>query len=345
MMSQTGAGAGRPGDDTRNARHLAQRLGEGPPILLDGGNGTEIERLGATMHPRAWGALAALDAPEILAAVHRAFLVAGAELIIANTYPCNYHIMAAAGLEERFDAANRAALRLALEARREAHGVDPERPIWVAGSMSTTTFTRGIDPAVAPSPTAQDGGYRAQAAIIAESGVDLIVLEMMRDIEQTRLCLEAALETGLPVWVGFSVEEGRGGSVVLHGTELPLAVALSEVLDETTTASVQAVGIMHSELELTPTALDLLAASWGGPTFAYPHHGVFEMPHWRFDNTLTPHQFADTVAAWVRGATDGAVRSDARPAAAVGGCCGIRPAHITALSDRLGAARHAGPAL
>jgi S-methylmethionine-dependent homocysteine/selenocysteine methylase len=101
-------------------------------------------------------------------------------------------------------------------------------------------------------------GYRAQAEIIADVGVDLIMLEMMRDVTQTRLCLEAALETGLPVWPGFSVERSPDG--------------------------------------------------------------VFEIPNWRFDNTLSPEEFAAAAMEWVD-----------RGAGAVGGCCGIRPAHIAAL--------------
>jgi S-methylmethionine-dependent homocysteine/selenocysteine methylase len=84
---------------------------------------------------------------------------------------------------------------------------------------------------------------------------------------------------------------------------------------------------MHSETELTPDALQLVREAWDGPFYAYPHHGVFEIPHWRFDNTLTPDEFASAAMEWVGGG-----------AGAVGGCCGIRPAHIAALRTALGQA-------
>jgi methionine synthase I (cobalamin-dependent) len=84
---------------------------------------------------------------------------------------------------------------------------------------------------------------------------------------------------------------------------------------------------MHSEMELTPDALQLVREAWDGHVYAYPHHGVFEIPHWRFDNTLTPEEFAAAAMKWVG---DGA--------GAVGGCCGIRPAHIAVLRDTLGQA-------
>ena len=86
----------------------------------------------------------------------------------------------------------------------------------------------------------------------------------------------------------------------------------------------QAVGVMHSEMELTPDALQMVREAWDGPVYAYPHHGVFEIPNWRFDNTLSPEEFAASAMGWVDSG-----------AGAVGGCCGIRPAHIAALGTAL----------
>ncbi len=304
------------------AAALARRLADGPPILIDGGTGTELERMGAAMHRTAWSALASLSDPDILRAVHGSFLKAGAEIIIANTYAANYHVMVASGLGDEFEAANREALRLALQARSETAERDVGRPVWVAGSMSTTTFSSGIDPDVVAKAGTTGKGYRAQAALIAEAGVDLIILEMMRDVTQTLRCLEAAGETGLPVWLGLSAERGPDGALVLFGSDVPFAQGVSQILEDT--PPLQAVGVMHSQLELTPQALTTVSDLWKGAMFAYPHHGVFELPHWRFDNTLSPEEFAEAALGWVRSRVF-----------AVGGCCGIRPAHIAALKERL----------
>jgi S-methylmethionine-dependent homocysteine/selenocysteine methylase len=278
--------------------------------------------MGATLHETVWSARAALTDADILRRVHRAYLESGAEIIIANTYSCNYHMMMSAGFADEFDAANREALELAKEAR-DAERTRGERPAWVAGSMSTTTLSTGLDQSVIEEAGSPGDGYRAQAQIIADVGVDLIMLEMMRDVTQTRLCLDAALETGLPVWLGFSVERAPDGELRLFGSETPFEEGLDRVLSRAGTP--QAVGVMHSEIELTPDALQLVRDSWDGPVYAYPHHGVFEIPNWRFDNTLTPEEFAAAALEWV-----------ARGARAVGGCCGIRPAHIEALMDALG---------
>ncbi len=303
---------------------LHERLTRGPTILIDGGTGTEIERKGATMHPGAWSAQANLLDPDIVRGVHRSYLDAGAEIIVANTYPANFHIMVSSGLEDEFEPANRQALRLALEARGEYREVNPDRPIWVAGSMSTTTFSHGLDASVIEGAGPAREGYRAQARIIAEEGVDLIILEMMRDVRETALCLDAALETGLPVWLGMSAEHDQSGRLTLFGSSDPFAEGIEAILDQSGTP--QAVGVMHTEVTITPEAIGEVAELWDGPLFAYPHHGIFEMPHWRFDNTLTPEEFSEAALGWL----DLGV-------SAVGGCCGIRPEHIAALGRRLAA--------
>ncbi len=302
---------------------LEARLQDASPLLIDGGTGTEIERFGAAMHDKVWSARASLTDPDIVRSVHRAYLEAGAELVIANTYPANRHVMAGAGLAEEFEPANRSAVELACEARDQelkAAG-DAGKAIWVAGSMSTTTFTGGLDLARIEEDGNPGSGYRAQAAVLADAGADLLILEMMRDVTETRLCLDAALETGLPVWLGFSVERGPAGALCFFGSEDSFVEGAVEVLAG---RRPQAVGVMHSQLELTPDALDALAVCWDGPLFAYPHHGVFEMPNWRFDDTLEPAEFAAAAMGWV-----------GQGVRAVGGCCGIRPRHIAALRTAL----------
>lgn len=320
-------------DRTVTAGDLAARLADGPPIIIDGGTGTEIQRMGATMHKNVWSARCSLTDPDIVRTVHIAYLHAGAEIIIANTYSANYHVMATAGLADEFEPANRRAVELAREAVsawRTQCGPVVGKPqtghargrAWIAGSMSTTTFTGGLDRSRIEESGAPGFGYEAQAEILAGAGVDFIMLEMMRDIVETRLCLNAALETGLPVWLGFSAERDPGGGLHFHGSAAPFEEGVARVLDAG--PAPQALGVMHSEFELTPDALEALGRIWRGPVYAYPHHGVFEMPNWRFDDTLEPEEFAQAAAGWVR-----------RGAMAVGGCCGIRPRHIAAMRAAL----------
>jgi S-methylmethionine-dependent homocysteine/selenocysteine methylase len=286
------------------------------PRIIDGGTGTELERRGVPMHGHAWSAGAVLSHPNVLLAVHRDFLCAGADTIIANTFSASEHSLAHAGLGEHFEAINRAAVRIALRAAASC----PGGPI-VAGALSTTTFTGALDYSRLKSGEAAVAQYARQATIQAEAGAELLFLEMMRDCEQTACALEGALRTGLPVWVGFSTFTGQDGAARLADTDIPLARALREV----DLAGAAAVGIMHTLVEHTPLALDTLRASWSGTTFAYPHAGRFEMPNWIFQDVTTPEAFARMGLALFDSGVE-----------AVGGCCGIGPEHIRALAGALG---------
>ena len=57
----------------------------------------------------------------------------------------------------------------------------------------------------------------AKAGALAEAGCDLILMEMMRDIDYSLWATEAAVATGLPVWVGVSVER-RAGFIAAGGS-------------------------------------------------------------------------------------------------------------------------------
>lgn len=288
------------------------------PRVLDGGTGTELERLGVPMNSIAWSAEAVLTHPQVLQKVHESFVLAGAEMIIANAFSAARHNLAAAGLEDRYEDVNRGAVRLARQAAK-ARGSD----CLVAGAISTTTFSGALDYSRLPSGEAAVAEYARQAAMQVEAGAELVILEMMRDVAQTSRALAGAARAGVPVWVGFSCFTRQDGAVCLLDTDIPLARALEE-LD---LSRADAVGIMHTLVEHTPAALDVLQPRVKGATFAYPHAGRFEMPNWIFQDAATPGDFARQGLALLHRGVD-----------SVGGCCGITPAHIAALVTALAAA-------
>jgi methionine synthase I (cobalamin-dependent) len=284
----------------------AQRI-----AVVDGGMGSELEARGARMDHEAWCGLANLEVPGLVREIHEDYIRAGADVVIANTFPTNRPALTAAGLGERVEEANRAAVAAALDARRRVG-----RPVAVAGSMSLWGLhdrLRAEDP---PAQAHVLGVYTEQAAILADAGVDLIVLEMF-DARWTA-ALQAARETGLPIWLGVWTERGPDGELRAP-TGRPFEQDLPALIDD----GVDAVVVMHSPFEAVPPALEAIARQWEGPRGAYPHAGRFERPSWIFEE-LTPSVMADHAEAWVR---DGA--------RIVGGCCGTRPDHIRAISDRL----------
>jgi S-methylmethionine-dependent homocysteine/selenocysteine methylase len=292
--------------------HLRDRIAAGGVVVLDGGTGTEIEGRGVPMDGAAWSALANVTHPDVVRSVHEDYIRAGAQVVIANTFASGPGALAAAGVEDRFDEVNHAAVRLAQEARELA----AEQPVAVAGSLSLMAF-RGLTDEREADPRRILEAYRAQAQALASAGVDLLVLEMMSAALHAGPALEAAAETGLPVWLGLStVRPGADGRpVTVHGADLDQL--LRELLSGP--AQVDAVLVMHTELAHTAAALDVVAARFDGPTGAYPDSGDWAPPNWTFSD-LSPDAFAAQVGAWA-----------GRGVQLLGGCCGIRPDHIRAL--------------
>ena len=152
----------------------------------------------------AWDAAALLTHPATVREVHEDYIRAGADVITTNTFATARHVLEPAGMGERFRELNARAVALAKEARENA----ADGAVFIAGSIST--FTARYDYSYEPRAEKARANYREQAEVLAESGADVIALEMMRDIEQTTYALEAAVTVGLPVWVGFSCKRPRG---------------------------------------------------------------------------------------------------------------------------------------
>lgn len=293
---------------------LQQWLERGEVVILDGATGTELERRGVQMDTVVWDAAALLTHPDMVREVHEDFIRAGADVIITNTFATARHMLEPAGMGGRFCELNIRAVTLSKEARENA----AEGPVFIAGSIST--MSAHDDHSYEPPAERARANYREQAEILAESGVDVIALEMMRDLEQTTYAIEAAVATGLPVWVGFSCKTTDEGTVVLWDCEHTLVEALEQIPP----LGASLVSIMHTLTEDTPSALQEVNAHWSGPLGAYPHSGKFIMPNWQFIDMISPEDFVDEAQQWLD-----------RGAQLIGGCCGIGPEHIRLLKERL----------
>jgi len=300
---------------------LHARLTKGEIVILDGATGTELERRGVAMNDDAWCALATETAPDVLRQVHEDYIRAGAEVIIANTYASSRNMLAPAGMGDRVGPLNRQAVEIALEARRRAAN---GREVAVAGSMShmMPMVPGGARnrPDALPSDDVFLANARELAGILKEAGVDFIMLEMMSRPSQIRLMVEAARETGLPVWIGFSARQEDDGKVVSFCWE-------SFPFEEVVAAAIEAgggevLGIMHTNAHIVGPALDILKRQWTGPMMAYPDSGYFKMPKWQFVDIIPPDELVGRARGWV-----------AQGATAVGGCCGIGVEHIRALTS------------
>jgi S-methylmethionine-dependent homocysteine/selenocysteine methylase len=303
---------------------IERRLAAGEVLLLDGGTGTELEKRGAAMVDGAWCAMATRTDPDILLGVHEDYIRAGADIIVTNTYANARHMLEAAGHADKTQALAREAAEIALRARDRAAG---GRAVAIGGSLSHMMPMQPggerNDPNRYPPDATVLENFRELAGLHKDAGVDFIMLEMMSRPRHIRLAMQAAEETGLPIWCGMSARSHEGKIVSFafenHPFEETVAAALS--------GSARVVGVMHSNVNVTGPALALLREQFDGPMLAYPDSGHFEMPHWNFKDIIDPPDLAREARAWL----DMGVQ-------AIGGCCGLGLEHIKALAAELKAA-------
>jgi homocysteine S-methyltransferase len=296
------------------------KLRRGEVVLLDGGTGTELEKRGVVMDPRAWCGPATLENVDILEAVHRDYIAAGADIITANTYASSRLMLEPAGYADRFEELNRTAVAAALRARDQSGRSD----VLVAGSLSQmcpmTPDSARPDLAREPSPAKMRDAFRELADLLRDAGCDLILLEMMFYPHRVRLVLEAAVATGLPVWAGFSVRREEDGAIVSFAPEQ--SIPFEDVLATLDGVDVQAAGIMHSSSDVIEEAVAEVRSRFDGPLLAYPDSGYFRMPHWQFEQIIAPEALVAFAQRWVAGGVT-----------ILGGCCGLSPEHIAALRE------------
>lgn len=294
-----------------------ERIHDGEVLLLDGAIGTELQRRGAPMDSTAWCGLATQSHPEMLRQIHIDYITAGADIITTNTFATGRHVLEPLGLGDEAETLDRMSVAIA----RQAIEASAEKEVLIAGSMSSMgPLDRSRS---TPRGDAAEISYRKQAETLAEAGVDVLVLEMLRDIANASLVIEAATGVGLPVLVGWSASSDETGDVVPHRSN-PYREYEARSFNELTRLGAKmggdVAGIMHSAVELTGPALEILNRHWAGPTMAYAETGRFEPPNWVFTEATAPEGYAAAAREWIEAGVQ-----------VIGGCCGTTPSHATAI--------------
>ncbi len=177
----------------RSPRTLQRRLTEGVVIGAEG-YVFELERRGyVTAGPFVPEVI--LDAPDALRQLHREFLHAGAEVMVALTYYAHRAKLRAVGREGELEAMNRHAVRIANEVAAEGDAL-------VAGNVCNTW---SFDPKDSPT----SGGlvreqYEAQLGWAVEEGIDFVISETNDYLGEAVIALEVCQELGLPAMVTFA---------------------------------------------------------------------------------------------------------------------------------------------
>ena len=292
---------------------VSRLKGEGRPIILDGGMGTALERNGVPMDDRVWSGRAMLTHPDAVRSAHEAFIQAGAEAILTNTFSTARHMLEPGGLGSEVRKINSLAVDLAKQARERV----ARSPVAIVGSICE--WTSDLNPTWC-SPEVVGQAAREQAEVLAESGVDILALEMCERVELSEAVTDAIIGLGLPVWMGVSARTHQGQ------TELATAsyadCSFEEIVKRISSYPVDIVNIMHTQIPDVDRAFEIVRRYWSGPIGIYPESGFFTMPNWNFVDVISPEDLVAEANTWVKNG----VRL-------LGGCCGLGPDHIKALAN------------
>lgn len=294
---------------------IAEKLQRGEAIILDGGTGTDIQRRGAPMSGETWCAEVNATHPEIVRSVHVDYIASGADIITANTFATSALTFNYRGRDDEMLALDAAAVRQAQAAAKGttvavAGSVSAQRPVIPGTDRTDLTFNWSAAQARQL--------FQRKVSNLKNLGVDLLMMEMMRDTDYSLYACEAAMATGLPVWIGISVERNEQGDLVGFGrTDQPF----EETAKCLSALKPAVMNIMHTSPNDTAAAIDILKNYWQGPIGVYPECGYFKSPDWVFVDTISPTDLVDKSKLW-----------QTHGASIFGGCCGIGPDHIKALA-------------
>lgn len=289
----------------RRTSPFIERLVQGP-ILCDGGMGTQLYARGIS-YERCFEQLN-LTSPELIKTIHLEYVAAGAEIIETNTFGANRFRLREHGLEEQVHAINRAGAKIAREARELS-----EQPIFLAGNIGP--LGSHLAPLGDITPEEARNAFQEQAAALLESGVDLLIIETITNLEEMREALSAIRGmTDLPIVALMSFDEEN---TVSSGEE-PLLVA--QTMQE---LGADVVGV-NCALGPAGTFSVIEGMSTGEHEHfllaAQPNAGLPKRVGNRFIYGASPDYFADYARRFLEIGVS-----------LLGGCCGTTPQHIAAM--------------
>ncbi len=289
-------------------------------IILDGGMGRELKRSGAPFDHPYWSAQALWQAPESVKLAHCRFIEAGAQIITVNSYACvPFHLG-----EKLYQAKGCELATLAAKIAGEAAAQYPDLNVEVAGSL--------------PPPM---GSYRpdlfdASAALTIYTDLleaqmpycDLFIVETLASLEEFNVAQTAAKATTKPVHYAFSLADSLTEGARLRSGQ-PVADAIMAVCNDS-----QATGVAFNcsvpevMLQALKEAQAIMKQHSRSLTLGVYANNFVPIPTDYSANSqsqpmreLSPAAYLEYVKQWAQA---GAVL--------IGGCCGIGPEHIQALS-------------
>jgi methionine synthase I (cobalamin-dependent) len=281
---------------------LIQQLIANGPVITDGAWGTEFQARGleAGECPDHWN----LTHPERVEAVARAYVEAGSQVILTNTFRANRLALDRHGLAEHLHEINRLGVEIS---RRAAEGrarvfasLGPSGKLLMMGEVSEGELL---------------AAYTEQAQALAEGGADALLFETMSEVAEAKVGVQAARTTGLPVLVSFAFDSGKNLDRTMMGATPEMVAA------ELTDAGADVIGANCGQGIESYTALcRRLHVSTSLPIWIKPNAGLPELVDGGTRYQTAPEAFTRHAPALL-----------AAGASFLGGCCGTSPEFIRAL--------------
>lgn len=283
---------------------LLQRLSGGDVLVADGAMGTMLMAQGLEpgTPPEVWN----VDQRERVIAVHTAYLDAGSQIILTNTFGGNRVKLGRMGMEDRVHELNLSAALLATEAARGrafvAGDIGPTGEMLMAG-LGKLTFEQAVD------------AFAEQARALVEGGVDLIWIETMSELEEARAAITAVKAvTDLPVFCSLSFGP-RGRTMMGESAQKAAEVLWPMGLAAIGTNCGEGLEPVHDALQQMRDVLP------DAPLIAKPNAGLPRYEDGKTVYDMPPAEFA----AWLQEFVSLGAR-------VVGACCGSGPEHISAIA-------------
>ncbi|MGL4593305.1 MAG: homocysteine S-methyltransferase family protein [Thermoguttaceae bacterium] len=296
---------------------LTDWLASGPK-LLDGGWGTQLQLRGLPLgtHPDIWN----LSNPEKVLEVAAAYIAAGSDVILTNTFGATKYPLQKHGYAEQVVEINKAGVRISKDAVNKAAASatsSSDKKAKVFASMGPTgmmLMMRNI------TESEMYAAFLEQAEAIASESPDGIVIETMSDPAEAVIAVKAAKTTGLPVAACMVFDSGKEKDRTMMGTTPEQAVKQLEEAGADIIGSNCGQGIDG----FIPICRRMRAVT-NRPLWMKGNAGLPEMVDGKTVYKTTPEMFAESAEKLIEAGAN-----------FIGGCCGTSPDFIAALKRRIG---------
>jgi len=293
---------------------LKKRIKQGS-LVLDGAMGTQLIARG--IHVGKCNEYLNIDSADIIFDIHKAYLLAGCDAVITNTFGANKYALSRHGFSEEVPRINKAGAQIA----RRAAGEEK----YVLGDIGPSGDF--LEPLGVLKPDELRDAFAAQAEALLAGGVDGYIIETMTALDEAVIAIEAAksIAGDLPVLVSMSFDKAGDSFKTMMGVGVEAAASRIVPLN------VDAVGFNCGTLSLDQyVALSeefvaaVRALSDDVAISAEPNAGKPELIEGEAVYKVSPEDFAAA-----------AEKIHSAGVRIVGGCCGTSPEHIEAMAQKI----------